>query len=397
MARIKNKRRADGRLQSKIYLGVIDGKRKYKYVYARTQKELNQKVDEVKIKLGKGLDILAQRDTFGEWAERWLRLKKTEVSPHRYYVYECRVKNLSPIAEREIYRIRTMDIQDIIIDCADKYSVAVLVEIKSTAKQIFSYAIDNRVIDYNPAVSVRIPDNKANQTEKRRALTEQEQKWIVDTPHRARTSAMIMMYAGLRRGELVPLLWSDVDLEHGIIRVNKSTEREGSNWRVKQGAKSKAGVRNVYIPQILIDYLKNTERTNNMLVCPDSKGNMMSLSSWNSMWESYLAELNFRNGDFSHILNYDKPDSRFSPEKIPMVIPRITPHWLRHTFITSMYLAGMDVGTVKEQAGHADIKTTMAIYVHLDSIYKEKQIDKLNEYYGCQMGVSNTEKIRKTG
>ncbi|MDE6519201.1 MAG: site-specific integrase [Ruminococcus sp.] len=397
MARIKNKRRADGRLQSKIYLGVIDGKRKYKYVYARTQKELNQKVDEVKIKLGKGLDILAQRDTFGEWAERWLRLKKTEVSPHRYYVYECRVKNLSPIAEREIYRIRTMDIQDIIIDCADKYSVAVLVEIKSTAKQIFSYAIDNRVIDYNPAVSVRIPDNKANQTEKRRALTEQEQKWVVDTPHRARTSAMIMMYAGLRRGELVPLLWSDVDLEHGIIRVNKSIEREGSNWRVKQGAKSKAGVRNVYIPQILIDYLKNTERTNNMLVCPDSKGNMMSLSSWNSMWESYLAELNFRNGDFSHILNYDKPDSRFSPEKIPMVIPRITPHWLRHTFITSMYLAGMDVGTVKEQAGHADIKTTMAIYVHLDSIYKEKQIDKLNEYYGCQMGVSNTEKIRKTG
>lgn len=392
MARIKNIRRADGRLQSKIYLGVIDGRRKYKYVYARTQKELNQKVDEVKIKLGKGLDILAQRDTFGEWAERWLRLKKTEVSPHRYYVYECRVKNLSPIAEREIYRIRTMDIQDIIINCADRYSVAVLVEIKSTAKQIFSYAIDNRVIDYNPAVSVRIPDNKANQTEKRRALTEQEQKWIVDTPHRARTSAMIMMYAGLRRGELVPLLWSDVDLEHGIIRVNKSTEREGSNWRVKQGAKSKAGVRNVYIPQILIDYLKNTEQTNNMLVCPDSKGNMMSLSSWNSMWESYLTELNFRNGDFSHIVNYDKPDSRFSPEKIPMVIPRITPHWLRHTFITSMYLAGMDVGTVKEQAGHADIKTTMAIYVHLDSIYKEKQIDKLNEYYGCQMGVNDIEK-----
>ncbi|MDE7364534.1 MAG: site-specific integrase [Ruminococcus sp.] len=397
MAGIKNKRRADGRLQSKIYLGVIDGKRKYKYVYARTQKELNQKADEVKIKLGKGLDILAQRDTFGEWAERWLRLKKTEVSPHRYYVYECRVKNLMPIAKQEICRIRTMDIQDIIIDCVDKYSVAVLIEIKSTAKQIFRYAIDNRVIDYNPAVSVRIPDNKTNQAEKRRALTEQEQKWIVDTPHRARTSAMIMMYAGLRRGELVPLLWSDVDLEHGIIRVNKSTEREGSNWKVKQGAKSKAGVRNVYIPQILIDYLKETERTNSMLVCPDSKGNMMSLSAWNSMWESYLAELNFRNGDFSRIVNYDKPDSRFSPEKIPMVIPRITPHWLRHTFITSMYLAGMDVGTVKEQAGHADIKTTMAIYVHLDSIYKEKQIDKLNEYYGCQMGVRDTEKSRKTG
>lgn len=400
MARIKNKRRSDGRLQSKVYLGIVDGKRKYKYVYARTQKELNEKVNEVKLQLGKGLDILAQHDTFGEWSERWLRLKKTEVSPHRYYIYECRIRNLAPLKDKELSKIRTMDIQDIIIEFSDKYSKSVLREIKSTAQQVMNLAIDNRVIDYNPACSVKIPNIQEQDNQKRRALTEQEQRWIIETPHRARTAAMIMMYAGLRRGELVPLLWSDIDLSEGIIRVNKSMERSGSNWTVKQGAKSEAGIRNVYIPQVLIDYLKNTERDGNMLVCHDTSGNIMSLSSWNKMWESYLAELNFRNGDFSRIAvnennrltGYRTPESRFAPEKIPMVIPRITPHWLRHTFITSMYLAGIDIITAKEQAGHSDINTTMAVYTHLDSIYKLKQIDKLNEYYGCQIGVIKIEK-----
>ena len=55
-----------------------------------------------------------------------------------------------------------------------------------------------------------------------------------------------------------------------------------------------------------------------------------------------------------------------------------------------MYMAGIDVLTAKEQAGHKDIRTTMAIYTHLDSKYKEKSMSKLDEYLknGCQSGVN---------
>jgi integrase len=106
-------------------------------------------------------------------------------------------------------------------------------------------------------------------------------------------------------------------------------------------------------------------------------------------------ELNLKFGDFSNLLDFQKPTSKFAPKKIPMVIPPITAHWLRHTYITMLYLAGVDVMTAKEQAGHADIKTTMQIYTHLDSKYKNNQIDKLDEYLskkgnGCQMGVKKT-------
>ncbi|NLP26314.1 MAG: tyrosine-type recombinase/integrase [Clostridiales bacterium] len=57
-----------------------------------------------------------------------------------------------------------------------------------------------------------------------------------------------------------------------------------------------------------------------------------------------------------------------------------TAHWLRHTFVTMMYLAGIDVLTAKEQAGYVDIQTIMAIYTHLDGAFKQKQIDKLDKY-----------------
>ena len=94
MARAKNTKRSDGRLQSKVYLG--DGK--YKYVYADTQRELYRKVQEVKLKIGKGIDVSAERDTFGEWAERWLRKKKGKISEGRYQTYAIRVKKMDDIS-----------------------------------------------------------------------------------------------------------------------------------------------------------------------------------------------------------------------------------------------------------------------------------------------------------
>lgn len=71
MAKKSNAKRPDGLIKSKVYLG--NGK--YKYLYAHTQKELDAKVQEVKIQLGRGIDVSAQRDSFESWANRWLKTK----------------------------------------------------------------------------------------------------------------------------------------------------------------------------------------------------------------------------------------------------------------------------------------------------------------------------------
>lgn len=396
MPRMKNKARPDGRVQAKVHIG--NGK--YKYVYAATNKELEKKVQELKIKLGKGLDLTADRDTFGFWAEKWLKLKQTEVSVGRFTAYKARCNNLTPIFDFKINALRTADIQELILNYAAKpakrtgkpYSKATLTEIKHVAGQVLQLAIENRVLDYNCAYAVKIP--KAASESKRRALTDEEQRWIVDTPHRAQTAAMIMMYAGLRRGELLALVWEDVDLNAGAISVTKSVEFVNGKPILKSGGKTDAATRTVFIPRNLVEYLKTQPHARFSLVCPSAKGALMSDIAWRRMWDSYLNDLNLKYGDWENCLQTKgvRP-SKYAPGEKPLLIPRFTAHWLRHTYITLLYMAGVDVLTAKEQAGHADIKTTMEIYTHLDEKFKRKSISKLDEYLsskqadGCQMGV----------
>lgn len=392
-----NARRADGLLKSKIYLG--NGK--YKYVYARTQKELSKKVDEVKTRLGKGLDVSAEHDTFGNWAERWLKLKQGKISDARFKSYQYRVKKLESIENIPITKITVADIQEIIdARCEQGDALKTLKEYKSVVSQIFEYAIVNRVIDFNPTKGIEMPN--ADEAEPRRALTDEEISWInADTEHRAHIAAMIMLYAGLRRGELLALTWNDIDIKNRTINVCKAVEMVDGAPVVKPRTKTKAGMRKVRIPTLLADYLiKQRAKASSLLVCPNSNGSLMSGDSWRKLWDSYLKELNFRFGNFDNLIVQDpktgkiqqfkKPASIYAPVKIPMVIPHITAHWLRHTFITMMYKAGVDIMTASKQAGHADINTTLQIYTHLDNEYKNEQMDKLDDYlYGGKMGVKN--------
>lgn len=390
MPKARNKKREDGRLQSKVYLG--NGK--YKYVYAATNKELQQKIDELKTKLGKGIDVSAENDTFGFWSDRWIELKRMDVTEKRWRSYDSRRHYLDELAYQPIGKIKTAQIQKIIVDCATQPSEATgkplarqtLINLKNIASQIFKLAIANRVTEFNPAENVKVP--KETPKEIRQPLSDEQQLWVRETPHRAQTAAMIMMYAGLRRGELMALTWSDIDLKNRTITVNKAVEFAGNTGKVVPTTKTESGMRTVYIPDILVEYLKNQPRKTFLVSCQVS-GKLHSETSWKRMWESYMNTMNAKYGDFSSIIGTAPKKSQ---KKRPMIIPTFTPHQLRHTYITMLYLAGVDVMTAKEQAGHSDIQTTLNIYTHLDKNHKQKNIDKLNNFLnGCQMGVKSKE------
>lgn len=380
--------RDDGRYSSKISLG--NGK--YKYVYAYSPSELEKKVRQIKGKQDRGLDLSAERDTFGYWREKWLRVKKSETSDAWYNSCEIYSKKLSSFDLLEISQLKAIDLQELLLDTACEtspathkpYSQKVLKIIKDIASSIMDMAFDNRVIDFNPFARVKVPKAQ-KEVEKREALTKEQQQWIVNTPHRAQTAAMIMLFAGLRRGELLALLWSDIDLENKTININKSVVMEKGIPRVKPGGKTDAATRTVYIPDILVNYLKTVPRKT-LLVCANTSGQLVSNTVWKKMWESYKKELNLKYGDFSGWNDWRQnhgPDERPPknyPKKIPMVIPDITAHWLRHTFVTNMYHAGVDIMTAKQQAGHTDIKVTIGIYTHLDNEYKTVSMGKLNDY-----------------
>ena len=389
MAKKSNKKRADGRIAVQVYLGMVDGKRKYKTVYGSTQKEADQKAEELRLKMCKGIDITKERDSFEQWAEFWMASKVLDIGNSQKLQYQrCVARYNESFGKSAISVIKTFDIQLIINDMAiynsntgKPSSKKLLSMMKYTAQQIFRFAINNRVLDYNPADAVTIPKNAPQET--RRALTPEEREWIITTDNKAQIAAMIMMFAGLRKGELIPLTWSDIDLNEGSISVTKAVEYVGEKPQIKS-TKTKSGIRTVFIPDILVSYLKSMPK-NTILVYPNSKGDMHTKTTFKRWWDSYMLEIDLLHGKYPQRTN--KYDPRFHGTSID----NITPHMLRHTFCTMMYENGVDVVTAKNQMGHADIKTTLEIYTHLSSDHAKEQMQKMNKNQNAsQMQVNKS-------
>lgn len=386
----KKKKRADGRYSIQIYLGTVDGKRKTKTVYGATKAEAEEAALQVKLKLRKGIDVSADRDSFEIWANRWKKSKFSSISASRATVYQSALSKLEPLYPMKITQVKTYDIQEIISNLAKTNpntgkpsSRKLLLEVRSVASQVFGLAIENRVLDFNPAQYVRIPAAEIKQ--ERRALTPEEQSWIIKTPHRMQIGAMIMMLAGLRRGELIPLTWGDIDLDKQTITVNKAVEIVNGKTVVKPQTKTAAGMRTVNIPSLLKTFLiahKPEDVTESTIVLKSAHGKMLTESAWKRLWESYWCELNFRYGGFP------PETSKYDPAGLPPRIPKFTAHWLRHTFVTLMYLSGVDVATAMMQAGHADIQTTLGIYTHLNNQYQKDNMSKMDDFLSSQIQVS---------
>ena len=386
MAKKTNNQRADGRYMVKVYIGMKDGKKQYKYVYGKTQKEANIKAEELKVSLRKGMDISSSNDSFKIWANYWLTSKKHEVSEERNKTLVSRSSIwINAIGNAQITQIKPFELQSILFSIAAKNPYTGQPMAKKTIRgyvqvinAIFEFAMDNRVIDYNPASKLKAPQGAV--TSQRRALTEIERERVMELEHRAKPSAMLMMLSGLRRGEATALQWNDIDFTNNKISVTKSFNFKSMDFKPPKNGKSRV----VSVPQMLIDYLKTLPRVS-PFVLTNAKGQMMTDISWRRLYESYMHDMNIEYG-----FNGNAPD-KFSPIKIPMVITPFTPHELRHTFCTIMYEAGIDALTAKEQMGHSDIKTTLSIYTHLSQQHKENEVNKLDAFLqkGSQGVVNN--------
>ena len=372
-------KRADGRYQARIYLGIDSNhKKKFKYLYANSEKELQKLEAELRAKHSKGADIVSYDDTFSQWLNRLLTVKETELTESEYNTFKARAKVFDDeIGGLPLKSISQSMLQPIINEIytrnpttgkpSAKRTVARYI---SAASAVFSYAIECRSADFNPCVYLKVP--KAAKVTERRMLTPTERQWVEDTPHRAQLPAMLMMYSGLRKGEVTALTWADIDFDNHTISVNKS-------FNFKQGEiklpKTAAGRRVVSVPAKLIRFLQTVPKNNiNILVVTTANCGRMTESAWKRLWESYLKDLNLKYGT-SFIKR-----NKFDPKGNIMTIEPFTPHCLRHTFCSIMYEAGTDVLTAKEQMGHSDIKTTLSIYTHLDKQHKQKNISKLDAY-----------------
>lgn len=339
-------------------------------LYARSQRELDIKVLELKKQIIEQKDLETNR-TFSYWAERWMKEQKipSGISKGTLVEYESAIKYLNKeFGDKDLSRIHLSDFQSFINELALKNphtgkpsAKGTLMNICKVAHSIFVYASANAVpgiIDYFSMVSI----SKDAPVNKRESLDYEQINMILSTEFRMKPLVMIMLFCGLRRGEVIPLQWNDIDFVNHTISVSKSVVFEPNMPRVKKGGKSLAATRTVPMPIILEQYLWSYKEDNsviNVLVCPNRQGKMYTKTSFNCDWNQFLWQLNKKYG----YSNLDVSDVKAS--KLPMRIKEFTSHYLRHTYATMLYWQGVDQVTAMRLLGHSNIQVTINTYTDL--------------------------------
>ncbi len=327
--------------------------------------------------------IFNELNTFGEWSELFLNTKKGEVSLGHFKTLVCNMKHINQFFEnRSINEIKALEIDNFLKSSdltnfitGKPLSKKTLISIRNTFSAVYEFVIENDILVRNPAKGRKVP-RYAPQT-KRRALSDIEIK-LVETSKDCRMylTALVFLYTGLRRGEFVPLTWSDIDLDNKEIYIMRSVYRDGNSFVIQECTKTEAGKRKVKIPTILCNILQQEKKiARSEFISYQKNGCMHTPSSWKRAWEGYVNQLN-------HIYLQNKnmcATSKYNPKGYPKEI-YITPHMFRHTYATMLYLSGVDLLTMQYLLGHSDIKTTLGIYTHIQNSMRPINIDKFEKF-----------------
>ncbi len=383
----KIKKRPDGFYQRSITVGRRpDGKPQRKTIYAKTLKELEAKAAEFERQLLHGTLSSDEKMTFGELAAVWLRDYKPGISITTRTMYK-RVLDTHLLPELAVYKLKDLKphhLQTIINRMAESGKAeSTMRKVKLTAAQILQIAMDNDILYRNVFSKVNVPDVPAA---KRRPLTDEEVKLVVDTHtgHRMGVPVLLLLYCGLRRGELLALTWNDIDLKNKTVTVNKAAVFD-VNITLMQTPKSAAGVRTVPLPDNVLEAVSAARKAaQSTMVCPATDGRIMSASALTKAWSSYLHYLNIKAGG--------RDASRTRPKL--SVIDNLTPHMFRHTYATILYNAGVDVKSAQRFLGHADINVTLKIYTHLSAQKEQEAIDSLNRHLSSNETRKNSDAVK---
>ena len=380
-------KRSNGLYQKNIIVGrKEDGAYLRKTIYGKTKKELDLKVAEITQQVYQGIYVPENKTTFGEMSEIWL----TQYNPtaNEKWIYRQKSvinKHLLPTLKyMKLKDLKPYHLQSIINKMAkDSLSTSTMKKAKQTAVRILNVGVENDLIMRNVFANIKVPTIEPHE---RRALTEEERELVNRTwrGHRMGHGVMIMMYCGLRRGELLALTWKDIDLERKVLSVNKSASMFKNQPRVKK-PKSKAGTREIPIPNVLVDLLREIPH-DYPLVCPDAKGEMMSDTAYRRAWNSYRHYLNLKAGG---------RDASRTKAKV-QAIDNITAHMLRHTYASMLYEAGVDIKSAQRFLGHADIEMTLAVYTHLTKFKEDEAISSLNAHLDKYTPVKPQERTPET-
>jgi len=221
-----------------------------------------------------------------------------------------------------------------------------------TLRRMFNFGRTRRMCGKNPCDGV--PALKESDSPAPRFLTVAESEALV--AHASdwfRPILITFLHTGLRKGELLNLWWTDIDLDRRLLRVGR-----------KPGWTPKTREREVPLNQTMVDLLTT-----------------LRLARSGSSNRTPASPYVFPGPDGGILKRKLRGELIRTAERAG--VPDMTRiHGLRHTFASHLVMAGVDLPTVQRLLGHADIQTTM-VYAHLTADHVAKAVEKLNYSPAC--------------
>lgn len=399
--RVGEYQRSDGRYEYKYF--DADGKRKSIYSWKLTRSDklpagkpdcdcLRDMEAVIKKQLSDGINGTSKtlNDFYAEFDKsNKYRIADATRSTYRRY-YENYVK--CSIGKRKIATITQTDILGLYLSLLENGTLAKssIKIINNVLRQVFDMAAEDKCITNNPCDNVikKIGYEKPDQ---RCALTKDQWSLLVEFMQQSKKYAYwipimtVFSQTGLRASELCGLTWDDIDFDNNLISVNHSlryTQNENDKYYFHiESPKSKAGVRNIPMTSTvkkILREIKSNQVSNDIIV--DDVTGFVFLNQRGNLYNSNLLSCALYR--IINDYNYKEIKEAAISGREPILMPKISCHNLRHTFITWLVESDANLKAVQSIAGHADIGTTMDVYASASKKKNKKTMELLDSSLG---------------
>lgn len=347
-----------------------DGTPIRKTFYGSGINEANEKADAYINDIKNGLVNNYEYAIFSELMTVWLfdfLHKSSKIKPSTFQRYEGIYRKYikdSDIAGLNLKDCNTIKLQKFFNDLSVTYSYSQLRYLCDVMRNFFNWCIDSGYILKNPCLKIEIKGNKSEIIKRKKEnkieiLSEDEIQKIKEYIKGTEFELLFLLdlSTGLREGELLALIWNDVDLKNKTLKIEKSVKEvyvyDDENSRhietIVQVPKTMTSFRTIPIPSSVIGILNNVKNKNG-IIFHDENMNYLKAKNVSYKWKKILK-------------NCDIPHKKF--------------HSIRHTYASTLLKNGVDIQTVAELMGHSAIAITQ-IYLHSTNEQKYNAVNKLN-------------------
>lgn len=396
---------------------TYEGKRHH--VAAKTEPELYMAVGKRMQQLKEGTLIINKHTTVKAWAAEWLATYKDgNMTDKSLDTYRQKLDGyiLPAIGGLQLKDVTEPMLQKILNRERGK-SYSHVSKLRMVMAQMFGRAAHSRIIPYNPAADLILPECKKTS---HRSITEQERAAIlaVCDKHHGGLWIKMMLYCGLRPGETMALQWRDIDFKRAVVHIHAA--KESGSKKIK-APKTAAGVRDVPIRPDYLAELSAARRDHFKPVFHQHNtanwNKELTDSSMRAMWRSFkrLVDIEMAETQIRRIAAQQDPKrAKLMAEQLSAEIPaaeilrrikagnikathkgkaiihgedpaffsELVPYCLRHTYCTDLQRAGVALNVAKYLMGHSDIAMTANIYTHTTADVIDDAADKIKALAG---------------